>query len=58
MNTRNPAPSVCAECKYYAAKRCKMWQVKVKDPTDSYCESGEITDALLNQRIAAQVATV
>jgi hypothetical protein len=29
-----------------------MWEVKVPEPADSSCESGEITDAVLAQRRA------
>lgn len=50
MGSRNPNPSVCAECKYYRSKRCRMWEVKVPDPEDSHCESGEITDEILANR--------
>jgi hypothetical protein len=34
----------CAKCKYLKGKRCALWEVKVTDPTDQWCESGELPD--------------
>jgi hypothetical protein len=29
----------CAICRYCKNKYCKLWQVKVKDPENSHCET-------------------
>ena len=29
----------CDGCKYYKANRCKLWEVKVSEPSNSHCES-------------------
>ena len=28
----------CDDCRMLQGHRCKLWQVKVKDPHDSHCE--------------------
>ncbi len=32
----------CDDCKYLKGHRCTLWQVKVSDPHNSHCESGQI----------------
>ena len=29
----------CKDCRYLKGGSCKLWEIKVKEPTDSYCES-------------------
>jgi hypothetical protein len=29
----------CYNCCYRKGKRCNLWEVPVKDPSDSHCES-------------------
>ena len=41
-----PKTYACAECRYYAAHRCKLWEVAVKEPDESHCESLTLTRAI------------
>ena len=29
----------CDDCRFYANKHCKLWQVKVEDAHNQHCES-------------------
>jgi len=44
MNYRMPPPEACEDCRYYANHRCKMWEVKVQDPANSHCDSGQVRE--------------
>ena len=32
----------CDDCRYYRNHRCKLWDVKVDDPSDSHCVSLQV----------------
>ena len=31
----------CDDCKYLKGSRCRLWEVKVSDPYNSHCDSGQ-----------------
>jgi len=30
----------CDDCRYYSNRRCRLWEIRISEPHDSYCVSG------------------
>lgn len=35
----------CNNCTYLKGKHCKLWQITVKQPDDSHCESWRLVES-------------